>query len=170
MTAQPRPARACPRPRAGPPTGPGARLAAGPGAGHGAAREAAQQGFTLIEVLVAFVIVIMAFSVVYRGMVDGVAASQVAIRAQQAISRAQSHLAAVGHGMRVGVLEQDGDDGSGFHWHVRILPEQTEQTALGGLGLYRVEVSESWPDPQTATGRRMLVLHTRRLGPAGEAP
>ncbi|MBB2205317.1 type II secretion system protein [Gluconacetobacter takamatsuzukensis] len=119
-----------------------------------------QAGFTLIEVLVAFVIVTLALAVAYRGMLDGIAATRLSNRTQEALSRAQSHLAAVGHGMRLGPLEQDGDDGSSFHWHVRIVPAGTS----AGLALYQVQVTESWPDPSAGSGRRAVDLHTLRLG------
>ncbi|NVN13111.1 type II secretion system protein [Nguyenibacter vanlangensis] len=130
-----------------------------------------QDGFTLIEVLVAFVIAMLALGVAYRGMLDGIAATQLSNRMQEAVSRAQSHLAAVGHGMQIGPLEQDGDDGSDFHWHVRIAPEQaTPSSAAPGLVLYQVQVTESWPDPATESGQRSVMLRTRRLGIRAPGP
>ncbi|WP_220792793.1 type IV pilus modification PilV family protein [Gluconacetobacter aggeris] len=129
-----------------------------------------QDGFTLIEVLVAFVIVILALTVAYRGMLDGVAATQLSNRTQDALSRAQSHLAAVGHGMRIGPLEQDGDDGSALHWHVRIVPAEAAAGISSGLVLYRVQVTESWPDPSAASGRRSVELRTLRLGTREASP
>ncbi|MBB2202579.1 pseudopilin I [Gluconacetobacter tumulisoli] len=130
-----------------------------------------EAGFTLIEVLIAFVIAMLALGVVYEGMVGGIAATQIANRTEEAISRAQSHLAAVGHGMRVVPLVQGGDDGSGFTWQIRIVPEQSGVLDHGpAMVLYQVEVSESWPDLSASGGRRTVVLRTRRLGTKGRAP
>ncbi|MFW7269010.1 type IV pilus modification PilV family protein [Gluconacetobacter sp. Hr-1-5] len=129
-----------------------------------------QAGFTLIEVLVAFVIVTLALAVAYRGMLDGVAATQLSNRMQDALSRAQSHMAAIGHGMQVAPLEQDGDDGSAFHWHVRIAPAQTATGTSSGLMLYQVQITESWPDPSTGSGRRAVALSTLRLATRAAGP
>lgn len=129
-----------------------------------------QAGFTLIEVLVAFVIVTLALAVAYRGMLDGITATQLSNRTQDALSRAQSHLAAVGHGMQLTPLDESGEDGSTFHWHVRITPGQTATGTSSGLVLYQVQVTESWPDPSVGSGRRAVVLHTLRLATRTAVP
>ncbi|GBQ89351.1 general secretion pathway protein I [Gluconacetobacter johannae DSM 13595] len=128
-------------------------------------------GFTLIEVLIAFVIAMLALGVVYEGMIGGIAATQLSNRTEEAISRAQSHLAAVGHGLRIAPLVQGGDDGSGFTWQIRIVPDQSGTADHGSaMVLYRVDVTESWPDATPSGGRRAVVLHTRRLGARVGAP
>jgi general secretion pathway protein I len=128
-------------------------------------------GFTLIEVLVAFIIAMLALAVVYEGMQGGIEATQVANRTEEALSRARSHLAAVGHGMRIVPLAQDGDDGSGFRWQIRIVPELAATSGLApSMVLYQVQVTESWPDTASAGGRRSLVLRTRRLGMKERTP
>ncbi|NVN05647.1 prepilin-type N-terminal cleavage/methylation domain-containing protein [Asaia spathodeae] len=124
-----------------------------------------EAGFTLIEVLIAFIIVMLSLGVLYRGMLDGVGATHLANASHEALSRAQSHMAAIGHGMRLGAHEQSGEDGSGFRWKVVMIPQQQ----LAGMVLYHVAVTESWPDPMTGSGRRALTLTTLRLG-APETP
>ncbi|ACI51302.1 putative pseudopilin I precursor [Gluconacetobacter diazotrophicus PA1 5] len=131
-------------------------------------RHARERGFTLIEVLVAFVIVMLALGVVYEGIAGGIEATRITNRTEEALSRAQSHLAAVGHGMRIAPGTQAGDDGSLFHWQVHIVPEQSGHRGQGVIVLYRVEVSESWPDIAAQGGRRTVVLRTQRLGGAAE--
>lgn len=129
-----------------------------------------QAGFTLIEVLVAFVIVTLALTVAYRGMLDGVTATQLSNRMQDALSRAQSHMAAIGHGMQLAPLEQGGDDGSTFHWHIRITPAQTATGTSSSLALYHVQVTESWSDPSAGSGRRAVVLRSLRLAARAAGP
>lgn len=125
-----------------------------------------EAGFTLIEVLIAFIIVMLSLGVLYRGMLDGVGATHLANATHEALSRAQSHMAAIGHGMRLGAYVQSGDDGSGFHWRVVMTPRQSAASRV----LYHVAVTESWPDPMTASGRRALTLTTLRLGPPETPP
>ncbi|RUT24145.1 pseudopilin I [Asaia sp. W19] len=122
----------------------------------------AESGFTLIEVLIAFIIVAFSLGVLYEGMLDGVGATHRANAEHEALSRAQSHMAAIGHGMRPGSYAQSGEDGSGFAWHVVMTPREVS----GSLVLYHVAVTESWPDPLTASGRGSITLTSLRLGKA----
>lgn len=121
-----------------------------------------EAGFTLIEVMIAFIIVAASIGIIYRGMLDGVAAEHLANAMHEALSRAQSHMDAVGHGMKIGAVSQNGEDGSGFHWRVTMSP----QLSSGGLALYHITVTESWTDPMAASGRRALTLSTLRLAAA----
>lgn len=128
--------------------------------------EMRDDGFTLIEVLVAFVITMLALGLVYEGVTSGLQATRVSMRMQEAISRAQSHLAAVGHGMKVMTTTQNGDDGSGFHWRVNMTPVETSSGSTPTMTLYRVEVSISWPDANSEKSMRDVTLTTYRLGAA----
>ena len=134
-----------------------------------------ESGFTLLEVLVAFVIAALALGVLFEGAVDGIRSTRVADRTQEALSRAQSHLATVGHGVPLAPATQEGEDGSLYHWSLRIVPLQS--AAGGGNGgrggdaqaprvvLFAVQVTESWPDTTAgADHTRAVVLRTERLG------
>jgi general secretion pathway protein I len=123
-------------------------------------------GFTLLEVLVAFVIAALALGVLFQGAIEGLAAVHLADRTAEALSRARSHLAAVGHGIPLRTQTQEGEDGSGFSWSLQIRP--LESAALPQSGgdpqhparetLFAVRVTESWNGPQ---GRRGVTLATR---------
>lgn len=141
-------------------------------------------GFTLLEVLVAFVIAALALGVLFEGAVEGIRSTRIADRTQEAMSRAQSHLATIGHGVALGPLTQEGEDGSGFHWSLRIVLLQSatigsSDGSNGGFGngggdsagkqpraaLYAVQVTESWPDEAAAGDHtRSVTLRTERLG------
>jgi general secretion pathway protein I len=130
-----------------------------------------QAGFTLIEVLVAFVIAALAMGALYAGTVGGLNATEVAGKYDEAISLARSHLAAIGRGEPIALQERSGVDGEGFTWHLRIRKHASRMLTLSDQDrandvkpasaiLYDVIITESW----SAGGReRQVTLATRRL-------
>jgi general secretion pathway protein I len=119
----------------------------------------AERGFTLLEVLVAFVIAALALGVLFRGTLGGLRVAQVAGHYEEAVSRAQSRLAALTpDSLTPG--DRQGDDGNGFHWQVRISPVAT--APAGSPTLYAVNVGVSWVDGS----RRMVELDSERIGVA----
>ncbi len=130
------------------------------------------RGFTLLEVLVAFVIAALALSALSEGAIGGLHAARVSGRYEEAVSRARSHLAAIGHGMPLAAGEQAGDDGGGFRWRTRIGMVASAPIARGGAAvveggsravLYGVTVVIAWNDNGT---ERQVRLETRRVGSA----
>ena len=129
---------------------------------------AGQAGFTLLEVLVAFVIAALALGVLFQGAVEGLASVHLADRTTEALTRARSHLAAVGHGIPLRTQTQQGADGSGFFWSLSIRPLQSAPMLQNGGDpqhpahetLFDVRVSESWDARQ---GRRGVTLTSRRV-------
>ncbi len=127
---------------------------------------AAQSGFTLLEVLVAFVIAALALGVLFQGAIEGLAAVHLADRTQEATGRARSHLAAVGHGIPLRTQTQTGEDGGGFTWSLAIRPLESASLLQSGdpqhptrETLFEVRVTESWDGPE---GSRGTTLTTRR--------
>lgn len=112
-------------------------------------------GFTLLEVMAAFVIAALASLVLYQAGIGGVAQGLTAAHMQEAVVRAQSRLASVGTLTPLAPVQAGGDDGGGFSWQLNIVPGQAE----GGLTLYDIRVTEHF-------GPRQVVLVTKRLGPS----
>jgi general secretion pathway protein I len=129
-------------------------------------------GFTLLEVMVAFIIASLALAALMRAGASGLAATRAATQYEQAISRAQSRLDAATHGSVLTPADNQGDDGGGFHWRVRITP--VASTAIRQLGtiprpplpvtLYAVTVWISWQDGDTT---RDVQLTTEQVGATG---
>jgi general secretion pathway protein I len=117
-------------------------------------RDRAEAGFTLLEVLVAFVIAALASVLVYKAGVSGAAESAVAARYQEATVRAQSRLASIGTLTGLQPMQLSGADGGAYHWQVVIAAVQSAP----GVGLYAIRVTESFGD-------RHVTLITERLGP-----
>ena len=137
-----------------------------------AARDA---GFTLLEVLVALVIAALALGVLFEGAVEGIASVHLADRTSEALTRARSHLAALGHGIVLRTQTQEGDDGSGFTWSLRISPLESAPLAAAGGDpqhaphetLFDVRVSESW---NARNGPRGVTLATSRTAISAPVP
>jgi general secretion pathway protein I len=130
----------------------------------------AGRGFTLLEVLVAFAIAALALSALFQGAIGGLRASQSSGRYEQAVSRARSHLAVIGHGVQLAAGDFQGDDGDGYRWRTRIVrvssaPVARGDAAVGARGpraaLYDVTVVIAWNDGGT---ERQMGLETRRVG------
>jgi general secretion pathway protein I len=122
------------------------------------ARGPRDRGFTLIEVLVAFVIAAMAMAVLARAAVDGLGNAHLSARYTEALARARSHLAGLPTLPVAG--DTQGDDANGFHWHLRIVPgaHVTSRQNIA-LTLFDVSVSMSWEDGDK---KRVLQLDTQR--------
>jgi general secretion pathway protein I len=132
-------------------------------AGHG-------NGFTLLEVFVALAIAALALVGLFRAGSSGLFAVDTAARAEEAVQRAQSHLAAVGRDAALVEGDSTGDDGGGYRWALRVRPLTARQSlAPDGVSsttttLFNVEVAISWSG---RAGDRSVVLRTLRLGAGG---
>ena len=132
-------------------------------------------GFTLLEVLVAFIIAALALAALFQGAAGGLQSARVASHYQEAVARAQSRLAALSTSIQPGV--QGGDDGGGFLWQTTVqagpaVVVPRPATRLGQQDvdrtvLYAVTVVLSW---QMDGGVRQVALSTQRLGLAPPEP
>ena len=122
-----------------------------------------QAGFTLLEVLIAFVIAASALGVLFRAAGESAVSVAVAARYAEALSRAQSHLAAA-EVERLVPGEQAGDDGGGFRYRVRTTALQSAPPLPNGVIpiLFGIRVAVSWEEGAP----RMVELDARRLGVA----
>ena len=132
----------------------------------------ASRGFTLLEVLIAFVIASLALAALYQAVSAGVGAVRAATLYNDAMSRARSHLDAAVHGGTLTPGDWHGDDGGGFHWHLRVEPsaqavpysvDRTSGAANPALVLDTVTVRISWG---SGRGVRQVRLDTRQIAMA----
>ena len=118
--------------------------------------------------MVAFLIAALALGVILHTTTAAVLAARVAGQTDEAVARADSHLAS----LRAAPLidsDRQGDDGGGYHWRLRVasagsVAPARSLTAIppGTVTLYRITVTISW----TEDGRRRAVqLESAQLGP-----
>src|SRR5476651_1983329 len=86
-----------------------------------------ERGFALLEVLIAFAIAAMALGLLFQAASSSGGAARQAGNYEEAVSRAKSRMAAVGHDSDVAAGEQQGDDGGAYRWRVTIKPSAIAQ-------------------------------------------
>jgi general secretion pathway protein I len=132
-----------------------------------------QGGFALLEVLIAFAIAAMALGLLFQAASSGGGAAKQAGNYEEAVSRAKSRMATVGHDSDVAAGEHTGDDGGGYRWRIKISPSSVAQAPADAppvaapLILFNVEVTVSWSE---GSHQREVVLHSQRLANVQAAP
>jgi general secretion pathway protein I len=120
---------------------------------------------TLIEVLVAFIVLSVTMAVIMQIFSGGMRNARLAESYSRAVLLAESRMAAVGLERPLALGEESGQVGYDMQWRVSVSPaeeEATTNTQLMPVRLYRVRVTAAWGED----GRqRQVELVTLRLGP-----
>lgn len=122
-----------------------------------------EDGFTLVEVLVAFAILTLCFGAVYQIYATGFRNLQTVEAEVVALRVAQSRLSEV---VQSGSLKTGSSSGStdGVTWRVEAMParKNSDSSALALPDAYWVSVTVSWPS-SGASGTRSLKLTTYKV-------
>jgi prepilin-type N-terminal cleavage/methylation domain-containing protein len=127
------------------------------------------RGFTLMEVMVALAIALIALEVLFGGVIGSLRTAHDTSAWERAISRAQSHLTAtIDPGRALG--EREGDDGDGYRWRTQVSLLGSAPAPPGarsgqwsrGTALYGISVTVFWRDGRA---ERRFVLNSAELGP-----
>jgi general secretion pathway protein I len=125
----------------------------------GPAETHAEAGFTLVEVIAAFAILALSFSVLMSVMSDGLRRSGGAAIEAEAGSLAQSLLASAGTETALKAEERSGQSDRGLRWRLSMTPYED---AASPVAAFRVTAEVFWRD---GFRDRSLALSTLRLGP-----
>ncbi len=120
---------------------------------------------TLIEVLVAFVVLSLTMAVIMQIFSGGMRNARLADSYSRAVFLAESKLAAVGVEQPLAPGEGSGQLGSDFGWRVTVGPYDDGGAAdrlMLPVRLYQVRVRVSWSESGRA---RQVELASLRLGP-----
>ena len=118
-------------------------------------------GFTLIEVLVALVILAIAAGFAFNTASDSFAQLSQADMEEQAVTVAETTLARLGHDVSVQPGHSAGEQRK-LRWRVEIGTALTEPAPADGLAAYPVTILVEW---QANTASRQFQLHSVVLGP-----
>jgi general secretion pathway protein I len=102
-----------------------------------------QRGFTLLEVMIAFVIAALALGVLFDTGISALRAARAASRHEQAVARPRSHMTLAVHASPLVAGDWQGDDGGGFVWHLRVTP--VASTAVRSVNAVTLRGSASFP-------------------------
>ena len=131
---------------------------------NGATKE---QGFTLVEVLVAFAILTLGLTVLYQLFGDSVGQTGRSDMRREALLIAQSKLAEVSARRPILPGETSGDAGRDFSWQARVRTrDQADESRASVWQLYDIEVAVR---PTGATSAPLVTLKTQRLAEAVDA-
>jgi general secretion pathway protein I len=119
-----------------------------------------EAGFTLIEMLVALMVMIAAATMLYRGFSEGLRAAAAADGAEAALLVAQSRLAALGIETPLAVGEQAGRDGA-VDWHIAVRPYRSGDATAAPQAFWAT-ATVSWREKRGGT--RSLHLTTLKPG------
>lgn len=123
------------------------------------------RGMTLIEVLVAFIVLSLTMAVIMQIFSGGMRNARMAGSYSRAVFLAESRLAAAGLEKPLLAGDDSGQVGPDLHWRVTVIPLEDDGSTnrqLMPVRLYQVRAQVSWGED----GREHQVeLNSLRLGP-----
>lgn len=117
---------------------------------HRSIRLQQQRGFTILEVLVAFLVAALLLAVILSGFSTGLSSLARADRMSQAALVAQSRIAELGvlEPLQEGELSGVDDQHSDYRWQISVQPfvwDYADAIRQQGSILYKVDVEVFWP-------------------------
>ena len=130
-----------------------------------------QQGFSLLEILIAFSILALSLGIVLKIFSAGVRTAQVTGNYTTAMQIAQNLLNQTGSTLPLKIAEFQGNEADIYHWRLRISPQQFVSPALSFDGLpvalFHIIAHVEW-DAKHLADERVIELTTWKLATKDE--
>ncbi len=130
-----------------------------------------QQGFSLLEMLIAFSILAISLGILLKIFSTGITTAQVAENYTTAVQIANNVIAKTGVESPLKIGESVGVENNFYHWRVRISPQTFTSPELDlralPVELFNVNVLVWWGDDDK-TDDRVLELNTMKLAAKSE--
>jgi general secretion pathway protein I len=126
-----------------------------------------QQGFSLLEILIAFSILALSLGILLKIFSAGVNSAVIAEDYTAAVQIAESLMATTGMEKPLLAGQESGSENDKFHWKVVVSPysfnpENNDDTGVTVM-LFKVKASVSWGDHNTRLSERQVELSTLKL-------
>lgn len=126
-----------------------------------------QQGFSLLEILIAFSILALSLGILLKIFSAGVNTAVVAEDYTAAVQIAEGLMAKTGVETPLLAGQETGVENEKYHWQVVVSPfefnpENSDTTAIRAI-LFKVKVSVSWGDNNTDANKRQVELSTLKV-------
>ncbi|MFZ2172144.1 MAG: type II secretion system protein [Methylococcaceae bacterium] len=126
-----------------------------------------QQGFSLLEILIAFSILALSLGILLKIFSAGVNTAIVAEDYTAAVQIAESLMAKTGVETPLQEGQEQGLVNNKYHWRVKVSPfefnpENNDVTAITAI-LMQVKVTVSWEDDNTHSNGRRVEISTLKL-------
>ena len=128
----------------------------------GRQRDKRQRGFTLLEVLIAFLVFAMAFGAVLQVFSGSLRNASLAGDYSIAVGHAESLLARAGVETALAAGERSGNLENGMRWHLETRPDGPQSNSLA---TYRLEVTVSWERDGKSRSVHLTTLRLQELSP-----
>jgi general secretion pathway protein I len=126
-----------------------------------------QQGFSLLEILIAFSILALSLGILLKIFSGGVNTAMVAEDYTIATQIAESLLAKTGSEIPLKDHQSSGDENEKYHWQLTISPfslsAESFDTKNAVAQLYKVSVTVAWGDGEAGSDDRQIHLTTLKL-------
>lgn len=126
-----------------------------------------QQGFSLLEILIAFSILALSLGILLKIFSGGVNIAMVAEDYTIATQIAESLLAKTGSEIPLKDHQSSGDDNEKYHWQLTISPfslsSESFDTKNAVAQLYKVSVTVAWGEGEAGGDDRQIHLTTLKL-------